>query len=115
MSLTPEREQDFAYQAKLFQYANVKRTDEKFNDVTTQVGAEIISANRMVLSCYSKFFETELLPTDREQNTLILNKDDLDGKTVRHIIECIYSGPIDKNMDMLWHCFVLLFRFKLIA
>ena len=98
MPLTPEKEQDFAYQARLFQYAKVKRTDENFNDVTIQVGNETISANRMVLACYSKFFESKCLPTDREQNTLTLNQNGLDGRTVRHVIECIYSGSSSINM-----------------
>ena len=85
-------------QAKLLQYANNKRVDGDFNDVTIQAGAESISANRMVLACYSKFFESMFLSQLKEkyQNTVKIKT--FDGIAVKHIIEYIYTGSIHINV-----------------
>ena len=40
----------------LLQYANKKRSQGRFNDVTIQLADTSIPANRMVLSCYCSFF-----------------------------------------------------------
>ena len=66
------KQHDVIRQAKLLEYANTKRNTENFNDVTIQAGAESISANRMVLACYSKFFESMFLSQLKEkyQNTV---------------------------------------------
>ena len=42
---------------RLLKYANENRLLGFFNDVTIKVQNKIFPANRMVLSCYSKFFE----------------------------------------------------------
>ena len=86
-------------QAKLLQYANNKRVDGDFNDVTIQAGAESISANRMVLACYSKFFESMFLSQFKEkyQNTVKIKT--FDGIAVKHIIEYIYTGSIHINVN----------------
>ena len=82
----------------LSDYANNHRLAGHFNDVTVQVGLESIPANRMVLSCYSKFFETMFLSEFREQyqNRVVIRQD---GKAVRTIINYMYAGCIDIDSD----------------
>ena len=83
--------------AKLLDYVNNKRMEGDFNDVTIQIGSQSISANRMVLSCFSKFFELMFLSPmkERYQDTVIINE--LDGESVSSLIEYIYTGCIDIN------------------
>ena len=94
MSLVTQ-EHDLTRQAKLLQYVNNKRTDGKFNDVTIQAGGQSILANRMVLACYSKYFESMFLSPlkERYQNTIVIK--DLDGNALKQVIEYIYTGMID--------------------
>ena len=82
----------------LTQYANNKRLVGHFNDVTVQAGNESIPANRMVLSCYSEFFETMFLSEFREQyqNRVEIRQD---GKAVRTIINYMYIGCIDIDSE----------------
>ena len=84
-------------QAKLLQYANNKRFDEDFNDVTILAGDESIPANRMVLAYYSKFFESMFLSPfkERYQNTVEIKA--FDGEGVKQVIEYVYTGIIDIN------------------
>ena len=72
----------------------MKRRCGEFNDVTIRVGAECISANRMVLACFSKFFESMFRSPFKEkyQNTIEIKE--LDGEAVKAVIEFIYSGKI---------------------
>ena len=58
MSINNTYQHDLIRQAKLLQYATTKRNDGDFNDTTIQAGAESIPANKMVLACYSGFFES---------------------------------------------------------
>ena len=83
--------------AKLLDYVNEKRMNGEFNDVLIQVGSQSISANRMVLSCFSKFFELMFLSPmkERYQDTVVINE--LDGESVNSLIEYIYTGSIDIN------------------
>jgi len=90
-------ELQLARQAKLLQYANQKRNAGDFNDIIIEAGGERIPANRMVLACYSKFFESMFLSPmkERYQNTVEIK--DFDGKAVKHVIEFLYSGFIEVN------------------
>jgi len=99
MSQTNLTEQLQKQKIKLLQYANTKRIDGDFNDVTIEVGSESIPANRMVLACYSKFFESMFLSPmkERYQNTVEIK--DFDGKAVKQVIEYIYTGHIDINTN----------------
>ena len=90
---------ELARQAKLLQYAINKRLLGDFNDVTILAGDETISANRMVLACYSKFFESMfLLPLKRKKQSRVEIKT-FDGIAVKHIIDYIYSGSIHININ----------------
>ena len=79
----------------LQQYANNKRMADQFNDVTVIAGSERIAANRLVLACYSKFFESTFLSptTERYQTEVEIQK--YDGKIVRALIDFMYSGKIN--------------------
>ena len=83
--------------ATLQQYANNKRIADQFNDVIVVAGTESIPANRLVLSCYSKFFESVFLSPmkERHQNEIEIQK--FDGRAVRALIDFMYSGKIKIN------------------
>ena len=95
-SVTRQRHEN---NAKLLQYANTKRIQGEFNDVTIQAGGQSISANRMVLSCYSKFFESMFSSSlsERYQDTVVI--EEFDGESIKILIEFIYTGTIDINID----------------
>ena len=92
-------EQNLTRQAKLLQYANNKRIDGDFNNVTIQAGDESILANRMVLACYSKFFESMFLSPLKEKYQNSVEIKHFDGKAVKQVIEFIYTGNVDINAN----------------
>ena len=77
----------------LLQYANNKRDLGLFNDVVIFVGNERILANKMVLSCYCKYFETLFLTDHIDQGCLEFNQ--FDGNALKTIIQYIYTGRIE--------------------
>ena len=83
----------------LLEYANNKRVAGLFNDVTVQAGSESIPANKMVLSCYCKFFETMFLSEFKEQYQDRVEVNQFDGKAVKAIVQYIYTGCIDIDSD----------------
>ena len=87
----------------LQQYANNKRIADQFNDVIVVAGCESIPANRLVLSCYSKFFESMFLSPmkERYQNEIEIQK--FDGKAVRALIDFMYRGKIVINNENVVH------------
>ena len=89
----------------LLQYANKKRVAGLFNDVFIQAGTESIPANKMVLSCYSKFFEAMFLVEFKEKYQDCVEIKQCDGKSVKTIIQYIYTGCVniyeDNVMELL--------------
>ena len=83
----------------LLQYANAKRTAGLFIDVTVQAEGESIPANRLVLACYSKFFESMFLSRMKEQYQNEVEIHQFDGKIVKSLIDFMYSGKIDIDSD----------------
>ena len=83
----------------MLQHGKRKRIDGEFNDVTIYAGDQSISANRMVLSCYSKFFESMFSASlkERYQDTIAIQQ--FDGESIQILIEFIYTGTIDINTD----------------
>ena len=79
-------------QSRLLSYANQNRNEGFFNDVTIGVGNQCFSANRMVLSCYSDYFQDKFKIKNDYQESVKL--DDVDEKSVKLIIDYIYSGAI---------------------
>ena len=90
-------------QSRLLTYANQNRNEGFFNDVTIGVGNQCFSANRMVLSCYSDYFQNKFRTKTNYQESVKL--DDVDEKSVKLIIDYIYSAiiTIDKQnvVDLL--------------
>ena len=86
----------------LLEYANKNRNEGFFNDFTIFAGNESIPANRLVLSCHSKFFEGMLKLILREENTIEIEV--IDGTTMKALIDFIYTGSItidDQNVETL--------------
>ena len=90
----------------VLQYANEKRSKSTFNDVTIEVDNETIAANRMILSCCSRFFEGMFdveMKEKYQHDPVQING--FDGKAVKTLIDFMYSGEVTiKNenvMDLL--------------
>ena len=81
--------------ATLQQYAHKKRQEQTFNDVVILAESENIPANKLVLSCYSKFFESMFLLPVKEQHQKQVEIQQFDGKIVRALIDYMYSGEIE--------------------
>jgi len=84
--------------ATLQQYANDKRITDQFNDITVLAGSESIPANKLVLSCYSKFFESMFLSPMKERYQSEVEIKQFDGKAVRALIDFMYCGEIIINV-----------------
>ena len=86
--------------ANLLEYANKNRNEGFFNDVTIFAGNDTIPANRLVLSCHSKYFERMFRIT--HQNVIEIEA--VDGTTMKALIDFIYTGSItihDQNVGSL--------------
>ena len=84
----------------LLEYASKNRNEGFFNDVTIFAGNEMIPANRLVLSCQSKYFEGIFRLTDEN----VIETEAVDGTTVRALIDFIYTSSItidDQNVKDL--------------
>ena len=83
----------------LLDYINRKRMKGEFNDVTIRVGKDCIPANRVVLSCFSKFFESMFLSSFKERNKKFVVIEEFDSESVRSLIDYIYTTTININLD----------------
>ena len=84
---------------KLLHHANEKRKSGLFNDFSIQVGNEEIPCNKMVLSCYSTYFEA-MFRTDmqeRYKNTVELKE--FEAKFIKMLIDHMYGEDIPINKD----------------
>ena len=99
MSLTDIELHQLRRQAKLLQFAKTKRIEIDFNDIIVEAGDESIPANRLVLACYSKFFESMFNTSLKERYQNVVEIKEHDGKAIKAIIEQIYTGEINVNAD----------------
>ena len=78
----------------VLQYANDKRNNGSFNDVTIEAGDQTIAANRLILSCCSRFFEAmfDLELKEKYQNPVQIHG--VDGAAVKSVIDFMYSGEV---------------------
>ena len=84
----------------LLEYASKCRNEEFFNDVTIFAGNEKISANCLVLSCQSKYFEGMFKLT----NENVIQIEAVDETIIKALIDFIYTGSItinDRNVESL--------------
>ena len=90
---------------RLLKYANENRSLGFFNDVTIKVQNKIFPANRLVLSCYSKFFEKTFQVEMKEKYENSVTIPNISTKSTQIIIKFIYTGEtaIDNGnvMDLL--------------
>ena len=96
----------------ILEYANEKRGKGTFDNIIIEVGSETIAANRMILSCCSRFFEGmfDLELKEKYQNPVQVNG--VDGKAVKALIDFMYCGEVKINnenvMELLAACDYLL-------
>ena len=90
---------------KLLQYVEEQRKQDSFNDVTIIADEQSIPCNKLVLSCYSKFFEKLFRTNFKEKHQKQVEINGFDGQIIKLIIDYIYSGSIkieNKNvMDII--------------
>ena len=79
----------------LLEYANKNRDEGFFSDVTIVAGNERIPADRLMLSCYSTYFEGMFKLQIRERYENIIEIKTIDGRELRTLIDFIYTGSID--------------------
>ena len=78
--------------ARLLEYAHLNRQKGFFNDISIKVEDDVIFANRMVLSCYSGYFE-QILRSEKVENSWIEIKD-VDKQSLIILVEFIYTGNL---------------------
>ena len=78
----------------LLEYAKENRDDGIFNDVTVHAGHITIGANRVVLSCYSTFFEKMFKSQMKERYEPSITIKEIDATAVKLLIDFIYEGSI---------------------
>ena len=78
----------------LLEYAKANRNHEIFIDVTIQAGPFNIDANRMILSCYSTFFEKMFKSKMKERYEPSITIREIDPTTVKYLIDYMYEGNI---------------------
>ena len=78
----------------VLQYANQKRNNGLFIDVTIKAGDQTIAANRLILSCCSPFFEAmfDLEMKEKYQNPVQIHE--VDGAAVKSVVDFMYSGEV---------------------
>ena len=81
----------------ILEYANEKRGKGTFNNIIIEVGSETIAANRMILSCCSRFFEGmfDLELKEKYHNPVQING--VDGKAVKALVDFLYCGEVEIN------------------
>ena len=84
---------------KLLQYANEQRQEELYNDVTIKAGSQVMRANCMILSCYSKVFEKMFRSQMKEQYQDAIEIKDFDGEAIKLLIDFIYKREISIDQD----------------
>ena len=98
----------------LLQYANNNRSQGRFNDVTIQSNDIRIPANQMVLSCYCSFFNQIFASEMNNQvNDSIVDIRDVDGKSLKVLIEYIYTGQICIDSDNVFDILSTAYHLKL--
>ena len=78
----------------LLKYARTNRDDGFFSDITIVAGKESIPANRLVLSCYSKYFETMFKSQMRERYENTIEIQTVEQNAMKALVDFIYVGSI---------------------
>ena len=84
---------------RLHEYANENRLLGFFNDVTIKVENKTFPVNRLVLSCYSKFFEKTFQVEMKEKYENSVTIHNISTMSMQTIIDFIYTGKIVINNE----------------
>ena len=88
-----------AMNKSVLEYAKINRDEGCFNDVTITAESESIPANRLILSCYSIYFEKMFKSNMRERYEHVIKIQTIEGQSLKTLIDYIYSGTIDISND----------------
>jgi len=83
----------------LITYAHHQRKTGSFIDVTIQVANEFIPANKMVLSCYSEYFEAMFKSEMQERYKDTVEIENFDGNAIKMLVEYMYGETIYIRSD----------------
>nr|XP_002125111.1 kelch-like protein 12 isoform X1 [Ciona intestinalis] len=83
----------------LLKFANEARQDGRFNDITIHFEKKLIRANKMVLSCYSEYFNA-MFNTELDEKY----KDDVEvhgvePESFEKLVDFMYTGKININTN----------------
>ena len=79
----------------LLQFADDFRDEDVFNNVSIMVENECIPANKMVLSCFSEFFEDRFTREKKGEYQNKIELESVDAKAVRSLINYMYTSSIE--------------------
>ncbi|XP_078495267.1 kelch-like protein 12 [Ciona intestinalis] len=94
-----EQTHNIDHSSDLLQFANESRQDGCFNDIIIRVGEKNIPANKMVLSCYSKYFNTMFNTEMKEKYKDVVEVHGVDAESVEKLVEFMYTGKININTN----------------
>ena len=83
----------------LLKYADQSRKAERFNDVWIKARCNSFPAHRLVLGCFSKFFERLFESPMKEQYEGVVTLKDLNDEAVKVLIDYMYTGNITLNQE----------------
>ena len=83
----------------LLEYASINRDEGFFSDITIVAGKQTIAANRLVLSCYSRYFEGMFKSKMKEGYQSVIEIQAVDGQTTKALIDFIYTGSVTINNE----------------
>ncbi|XP_078494072.1 kelch-like protein 12 [Ciona intestinalis] len=94
-----EQTHNIDHASDLLQFANKSRQERRFNDILMRVGEKNIPANKMVLSCYSKYFNTMFETEMEEKYKDVVELHDLDAESLEKLVDFMYTGKININTN----------------
>ncbi|XP_078493127.1 kelch-like protein 13 [Ciona intestinalis] len=94
-----EQTHNIDHASDLLQFANESRQDGCFNDIIIRVGEKNIPANKMVLSCYSKYFNTMFKSEMKEKYKDAVEVHGVDAESVEKLVDFMYTGKININTN----------------
>ncbi|XP_078491173.1 kelch-like protein 12 [Ciona intestinalis] len=98
-SLVKEQTHNIDHASDLLPFANKSRQDGRFNDIIIRVGEKNIPANKMVLSCYSKYFNTMFNTEMEEKYKDAVEVHAVDAESVEKLVDFMYTGKININTN----------------
>ena len=86
-------------EGNLLKYADQSRKAERFNDVWIKTGSNSFPAHRLILGCFSQFFERLFESPMKEQYEGVVTLKELDDEAVKVLIDYMYTGNITLNQE----------------